>query len=95
MANSLDMNTPIALEGRATPTFESDWHEVTLLTTAETAMDVGLLLFDNGYATPYFESLWSGAAIDLSKDALDISIKLEQDGYPTVELEAIWEDLIT
>ena len=95
MANSLDMNIPISTEGRATHSFEANWYDVTLLTTAEPEMDAGLLLFDNGYATPYFEGLWSDAAVDLSKDILDISIRLEQDGYPTAELEALWEDLIT
>lgn len=95
MAELLDLSTPIAVEGYATSEFEVDWHAVTLLTTAEPLLEMGLLIFNEGRATPYFESLWNGAAADLSKDALDTSVILEQDGYPTQEFEAIWEDLIT
>lgn len=95
MVDSLDVNIPISVNGYPSSEFEVIWFDVTLLTASEPAMGLEQALFLEGRATPYFESLWNGVALDLGKDALDVNVILEDQGTATPEFETLFEDLIT
>lgn len=95
MADPLNTDVVMAIDGLSSYEFETSWFEVTLLVADEPSLDMSTLIFDNGMATPYFESLWNGVAAKLGKDDITTSVILENNGYPTAEFESYWSDLIT
>ena len=96
MAEPLNMNIPMIKEdGSPTVEFEVQWFDVLQLVSGEPDMLLNVPIMADGRMTQYYENLWNGVAVKLSKDDVNIEVMMEENRLPTKEFEEYWNDLIT